>query len=239
MRSASTSIPRNAAPFIVAASGCAPPIPPMPPVTTSFPAKSPPKCFFAAACKRFQTFPPAEFLACQCKSSFPRSSARTSSIRRGPVREICPSYLRSPPDWNCTATLARSIFMRAKNPHRLARLDQQSFITFAKSSQRSQQSRENSPNSAPLFPSRPKPPNLPASRQPRGPDCSSACAKPLPAASLYQKSPSRAPPEMAPARVPHQLQPPEKIVLIIEKLPNATPSPFYSSPPNLAPPTVS
>src|SRR6266446_1564074 len=31
--SGSASIPRNAAPFIVAASGCAPPMPPMPPVT--------------------------------------------------------------------------------------------------------------------------------------------------------------------------------------------------------------
>ena len=47
IRCSSTSTPRNAAPFIVAASGCAPPIPPSPAVTTSRPASVPPKCWRA------------------------------------------------------------------------------------------------------------------------------------------------------------------------------------------------
>ena len=37
-------MPRKQAPFMVAASGWAPPIPPMPPETTSLPASEPPKC---------------------------------------------------------------------------------------------------------------------------------------------------------------------------------------------------
>src|SRR5262249_11748187 len=53
MRSASTSTPRNAAPFIVAASGWAPPIPPSPPVTTSRPASDPPKCWRGPSAKGF------------------------------------------------------------------------------------------------------------------------------------------------------------------------------------------
>ena len=43
MRSGSTSATSATAPFIVAASGCAPPMPPRPAVTTSRPARSPPK----------------------------------------------------------------------------------------------------------------------------------------------------------------------------------------------------
>ena len=42
---------RNAAPFIVAARGWAPPMPPRPPVTTSLPARSPPKWRAPAAAK--------------------------------------------------------------------------------------------------------------------------------------------------------------------------------------------
>ncbi len=41
-------MPRKHAPFMVAASGCAPPMPPMPPETTIFPASAPPKCFRAS-----------------------------------------------------------------------------------------------------------------------------------------------------------------------------------------------
>ena len=40
-------MPRKHAPFMVAASGCAPPIPPIPPDTTSLPASDPPKCLRA------------------------------------------------------------------------------------------------------------------------------------------------------------------------------------------------
>jgi len=51
MRAGSTSMPRKRAPFMVAASGWAPPIPPMPPETTSLPASEPPKCFRASEAK--------------------------------------------------------------------------------------------------------------------------------------------------------------------------------------------
>ena len=49
MRVSSTSMPRIAAPFIVAASGCAPPMPPSPAVSTKRPASDPPKCVRATA----------------------------------------------------------------------------------------------------------------------------------------------------------------------------------------------
>ena len=45
MRVGSTSTPRNTPPFMVAASGWAPPMPPRPPETTSRPARLPPKCW--------------------------------------------------------------------------------------------------------------------------------------------------------------------------------------------------
>ena len=51
MRCGSTSMPRKHAPFMVAASGCAPPIPPMPPDTTTLPASDPPKCLRASEAK--------------------------------------------------------------------------------------------------------------------------------------------------------------------------------------------
>src|SRR5437868_4100743 len=44
MRAGLTSTPRNAAPFMVAARGWAPPMPPRPAVTTNRPATLPPKC---------------------------------------------------------------------------------------------------------------------------------------------------------------------------------------------------
>ncbi len=49
--SRSASIARQAAPFIVAASGWAPPIPPRPAVTSSLPASDPPKYLSATAAK--------------------------------------------------------------------------------------------------------------------------------------------------------------------------------------------
>ena len=49
IRLGSTSIPRKQAPAMVAARGCAPPIPPIPPETTSFPVSEPSKCRIAAA----------------------------------------------------------------------------------------------------------------------------------------------------------------------------------------------
>ena len=42
IRDRSTSIARHAAPFMVAASGCAPPMPPRPAVTSNLPAREPP-----------------------------------------------------------------------------------------------------------------------------------------------------------------------------------------------------
>src|ERR1700730_8279552 len=49
MRAGSTSTPRKQASFNVAASGCAPPMPPMPPETIRRFFSDPPKCLFAAA----------------------------------------------------------------------------------------------------------------------------------------------------------------------------------------------
>jgi hypothetical protein len=49
MRDSSTSNASMTAPCIVAASGCAPPIPPSPAVTTSRPDSVPPKCRRATA----------------------------------------------------------------------------------------------------------------------------------------------------------------------------------------------
>ena len=49
MRDGSTSTQIATPPFIVTASGCAPPIPPRPPVSVIVPARVPPKRLFATA----------------------------------------------------------------------------------------------------------------------------------------------------------------------------------------------
>ena len=50
-RAGSTSTISTTPPFMVTASGCAPPMPPQPPVTVSVPASEPPKRFSAMAAK--------------------------------------------------------------------------------------------------------------------------------------------------------------------------------------------
>src|SRR5260370_16837038 len=59
---------------------------------------------------------PAKSPVSQCKSSFPPSFARTSSIPRGPAHETGPNYSNVPPGSNCTAAPPAHIHASGKSP---------------------------------------------------------------------------------------------------------------------------
>src|ERR1700735_246559 len=130
--------------------------------------------------QKFHTSP-AKFLAYRCKSSFPPSSARTSSARRGRVRRNSSNRSNDQPDSN--SQLERGARRSACGKCRPAcRIEPAAFHRFPKISE-TQRSRDNTSNFAPLFPVRRTRSNLPASRQLPDRGCSSASAWPLPAAS--------------------------------------------------------
>src|SRR5437879_1543724 len=138
---------------------------------------------------------PAKFLVSRYKSSFPRSSARTSSARRDQTHETCPNYSSGQPDSNCTTELAAHIHGSERFPL--------VFPIAPRASRRSparvaiSQSHESIPNSALPCQFLRTRPALPASPQPPDPDCSSTFAALLPAANPCTKSPFPAPPETA------------------------------------------
>src|ERR1022692_1706274 len=128
MRSGSTSMPRNAAPVMVAASGCAPPMPPMPPETISLPARSPPKCFSPAA-ENVSNVPLHNALGAdvnpRTRRHLPihRQTGALQFVKLLPVRpmadeiRICNEH-------------ARRMIVRLEHAHRLARLHQQSLVVL-------------------------------------------------------------------------------------------------------------
>ncbi len=99
MRSGSTSMPRNAAPFSVAASGCAPPIPPMPPLTTSLPVEVPTEMLAAGGGERF-----VGALQNSLRADVDPASGGHLAVhhqaRRGRVRRTAPSCSSGRRDWN-------------------------------------------------------------------------------------------------------------------------------------------
>jgi hypothetical protein len=83
--------PRNTAPFNVAASGCAPPIPPIPPDTTSLPERSPANLPVSHGGKRFERAL-HDALRADVDPTAAQSSDRTSSSRGVRARESVPSW---------------------------------------------------------------------------------------------------------------------------------------------------
>src|SRR5271154_3116287 len=140
---------------------------------------------------------PAKSPASQCKSSFQPSSARTSSTRRDPVHESAPSYSSARSNWNCKAKRAAHTHACEKPQQACQIAPKASHPLPAPST--TAQSHESTPNFAPLSQSRHTQPDLPASRLPPGQGCSSTSAAPLPAATPYTKSASRAQREKAPS----------------------------------------
>src|SRR5690348_8613584 len=143
---------------------------------------------------------PAEFPASRCKSSFPPSSAHTSSTRRDPAPQTFPSCSSAPPGSHCTAAPAAHIRAFEKSPP-ASPIAPAAFHRSPAPAAISQ-SHENIPSSSPLFLFRRTPPALPVSPPLPDRDCSAACAAPLPAASPCTKFPSLAAPETVPSMPP-------------------------------------
>src|SRR5258708_6582077 len=136
MRSGSTSIPRNAAPFIVAASGCAPPKnrppflgppqrrppphPPTPPVSSHLPPQPPAKMFLRRRHKRFvrplqNPLRPDVNPASRGHLPIHHQSRAVQLMKAVPIVPV-PHQIR------IAKQHPRRIFMLSKNSHRLPRL---------------------------------------------------------------------------------------------------------------------
>ena len=181
MRCGSTSTTRAAAPFIVAASGCAPPMPPRPAVTTRRPASVPPKWRRADGGERL-VGALQNALACRCRSSCPAVIwpyiVRPRSSRSRNVSQVAQA--------GTSSELAMSTRGRAgvgaEHADRLARLHEQRLVVLERRAA-TRRWRRSTPSCAPPCPIRRRRPDRPGARRRRDRGCSSACAARLPAAS--------------------------------------------------------
>ncbi len=180
-------MPRNAAPVIVAARGCAPPMPPMPPETISLPLRSPPKLPLARRHKRLIR-PLDDSLRADINprpgghlpvGHQPRALQFVELFPVGPV----------PHKVGVAEQHARRIVMRAQDAHRLARLNQQRLVVLQRPSA-SARSRRSTPSCAPPFLCRHRPPDRADARPPLDQGCSSACAARPPAPSPCRRAPA-------------------------------------------------
>ena len=128
MRAGSTSTPRKAAPFMVAASGCAPPMPPRPAVTTSRPGQ---------ACRRSAGGAGGERLvgALQdaLRADVDPAAGRHLAVHRQAHRLQPAELLPRRPLRHQQAVgdqHARGQLVRAEDADRLARLHQQRLVVF-------------------------------------------------------------------------------------------------------------
>src|SRR5579885_3101211 len=108
-------MPSNAAPFSVAARAIAPPVLPIPPETTSLPARSPPQCFRAAATRVWYAVNSA---SCAPICVPPHRAAQRQRKRRG--FGLVPIHDQD----------ACRVSVSAKNSHRLAGSDQQALLVL-------------------------------------------------------------------------------------------------------------
>ena len=128
MRVRSTSATSAVASFIVAASGCAPPIPPSPAVTTSLPASESPKC-----CLRHRGEALVRSLEDSLRADVDPRAGRHLAVHRqaegveaaelvpgGPVRD----------EVGVGDEHARRVLVRAEDAHRLARLHEQRLVVL-------------------------------------------------------------------------------------------------------------
>ena len=176
----STSMHSAAPPFIVTASGCAPPIPPSPAVTVTVPASVPRSA--DARSPRSTRRSPAGSPGCRCRSRSRRSSGRTSSGPRSSSRRNSSQFAQS--------GTRLELAMRTRGAHSWVRNTPTGLpdwtsmrLVVAQRPRRARRSRRTRPRTAPRgrFPRRPR--GRPAAPRPPGRGCSSASASPPPAAS--------------------------------------------------------
>ena len=186
MRCGSTSTQSATPSFIVTASGCAPPMPPSPAVSVIVPGQ---RAAEAAAGDLGEALVGAlhDALACRCRSTSRRSSARTSSgpsclepaelVPRRPVGHEVRVGDQHP----------RRPLVRAEDADRLARLHEQRLVV-AERAQRRARSRRRPPRSARRGRCRRRRRGRRGARRPRGRGCSSASAARPPAASRGRRA---------------------------------------------------
>ena len=181
MRAGSTSIPRNAAPFMVAASGCAPPMPPMPPVTTQLARQSRRRNACRASSREGLERALHDALRADVDPRAGGHLAVHHQAQRFQPAEFVPVG-PAPHQVGIGDQHARRLVVRAKHAHRLARLDQQRLVVFEPAQRRDDRVIA-LPVARGLAACRRRRPGPPAARPRPDPGCSSTCAAPLPAAS--------------------------------------------------------
>ena len=177
--------------FMVTASGCAPPMPPRPAVTTSRPARRAAEVLARARGEASRRCP-AGCPGCRCRSTSRRSSGRTSS---GPAPRAGGTRPRSP---TCGTRQrvgdqhARRVLVGAEDRHRLARLHEQRLVVAEPRAASRTMASKASQLRAALPGAAVDDQVLRAARPPRGRGCSSACAARPPAPSPCRRARCRA-----------------------------------------------
>ena len=188
MRVGSTSMTSAMPPFIVTASGCAPPMPPRPAVTTSRPAQ------------RAAEMTAGEFRECLVGALQdalgadvdPAAGRHLAVHRQAAIFEIAELVPRRPGrhQQRVGDDDARRPRMRAEDRDRLAGLHDQRLVVL-ETPQRRRRSRRRLPSCAPRVRIRHRRSDRRAARPPRDRGCSSASAARLPAAILCRIAPRR------------------------------------------------
>ena len=185
IRARSTSTTSAAAPFIVAASGWAPPMPPRPAVTTTRPLSVPPKWRARRGGERF-----VGSLQNPLSSDVnPAAGGHLAVHRQAAILEIAERLPGGPGrhEQRVGDEHARRAGVRPEHADRLAGLHEQRLVVLERA-QRRRRSRRTTPSCAPPCPIRRRPRDRRAARRRRDRDCSSACAARLPAASPCTRS---------------------------------------------------
>ena len=177
-----------AAPFIVAASGCAPPMPPRPAVTTTRPLSEPPKVATRSG---------GESLVRSLQNSLgsdvnPAAGRHLAVHRQAAILEVAEGFPGGPGghEQRVGDEHARRAGVRPEDANRLAGLHQQRLVVFERA-QRRRRSRRTIPSCARPCRSRRTRRDRRVARRRRDRDCSSACAARLPAAIPCRTRPSR------------------------------------------------
>ena len=181
--------PAPTPPFIVAASGWAPPMPPRPAETNTRPARLPPNCRLASRRERL-----VGALQDALRADVDPAAGRHLAVhRQALVLEIAEVLPRGPRghEQGVGDEHARRARVRAEDADRLARLHEQRLVVLERA-QRARRWRRSTPSCAPPCPSRRRRSGRPAARRRRDRGCSSACAARLPAASPCRRSRCRA-----------------------------------------------
>ena len=176
---------------MVAASGCAPLMPPMPPETISLPASSPPRCFSPAAGERLVGALDDALRA----DVNPRAGGHLAVHDEAELLQLVELLPVGPvaDEVGVADEHARRVVVGAEDADRLARLHQQRLVVVERAAA-SGRWRDSTPSCARRGRCRRRRRGPAGARRRRGRGCSSACAWRLPAPILCRRAGCRAGP---------------------------------------------